>query len=112
MISKELHDLSQVSENTTSDEVDRIYNELFRIIANDHQGVYYIEKIELMDELVKLYYQNEISERCKKAISAMLNNLYYFQPYCQDKAKRMEIHQQLQKKLELFNDENFELLKT
>lgn len=74
------NELEKIDNNSTSEQTDVIYNQIFSEIAHDHSGVYYADKIYLIEKLVKIYWKTVNNPKKSILISVMLNNLYYFEP--------------------------------
>lgn len=98
------NELEKVNNNSTSEQINNIYNQIFKEIAHDHSGVYYVDKIYLIEKLVKIYQQTVNNAKKSILISAMLNNLYYFEPDNQNPQTKPQIEALLEK----FNDENYQ----
>lgn len=98
------NELEKVNNNSTSEQIKNIYNQIFKEIAHDHSGVYYVDKIYLIEKLVKIYQQTVNNAKKSILISAMLNNLYYFEPDNQNPQTKPQIEALLEK----FNDENYQ----
>lgn len=98
------NELEKVNNNSTSEQINNIYNQIFKEIAHDHSGVYYADKIYLIEKLVKIYQQTVNNAKKSILISAMLNNLYYFEPDNQNPQTKPQIEALLEK----FNDENYQ----
>lgn len=95
-----LTDIKNINENNSSQIIDDMYHNFFNEIANDHCGVYFDDKIWVIDELVDIYHQPNINKKLAKFIYALLNNLAYFKP----QSGSVKIHYQVQELLKDFLD--------
>ncbi|WP_394261283.1 hypothetical protein [Moraxella boevrei] len=96
-----LIDIKNINGNTSSQIIDEIYHNIFNEIANDHCGVYFDDKIWIIDELVAIYNQSNTNKKLENFIYALLNNLAYFEP----QSGSIEIHYQVQESLKDFLDD-------
>ncbi len=58
-----LTDIKNIYENTSSQIIDDIYHDIFNQIANDHSGVYFDDKIWMIDELIDIYRQPNTNKK-------------------------------------------------
>lgn len=49
--------IQNINERTPSSTINYLYDEIFKQIANNHSGVYFDDKIWVIDELVDIYHQ-------------------------------------------------------
>ncbi|MFW2177576.1 MULTISPECIES: hypothetical protein [unclassified Moraxella] len=93
--------LESINNDTSSKIIDEVYDSLFKEIAHDHSGIYYDDKIWVLDDLIKIYDESEPNSKRAKLIFALLNNIAYFNP----QSGSQETHQHTLEKLHNFLDE-------
>lgn len=96
-----LIDIKNINENTSSQIIDEIYHNIFNEITNNHCGVYFDNKIWVINELIDIYHQPNINQKLSNFIYALLNNLAYFEP----QSGSVKTHNQVQKLLKDFLDD-------
>lgn len=103
------HVLYQIIEIKQNEDANVLANQLFKVVGNQHQGVYFSIVDDVIDILEIILEHSQNHHQRKLLILAILNDLYYFDldEIAKQDTVMMSKNESIKCKLEKYSDENF-----